>query len=103
MKSFDFFQCFDGEFVTFFFPVKLEELNSGDGDAVKLVSDNKDLPDEPIDVERRQKVKEAMIHAWSSYEKYAWGHDELQVMINSVSFVEQCRVSLVVLILCFVW
>ncbi|XP_023000181.1 mannosyl-oligosaccharide 1,2-alpha-mannosidase MNS1-like [Cucurbita maxima] len=34
--------------------------------------------DDPIDVERREKVKEAMIHAWSSYEKYAWGKDELQ-------------------------
>ncbi|KAJ6358223.1 hypothetical protein OIU78_005953 [Salix suchowensis] len=56
----------------------LEELKSVDGDAVKLIGEKKDLPDEPIDVERRQKVKEAMIHAWSSYEKYAWGHDELQ-------------------------
>ena len=83
--------------------MKLEELKSGGGDDVKLISEKKDVPDEPIDVERRQKVKEAMIHAWSSYEKYAWGHDELQVMINSVSYVVQCRVSLVVLILCFVW
>lgn len=35
--------------------------------------------DDPIDAERREKVKEAVIHAWSSYEKYAWGQDELQV------------------------
>ena len=83
--------------------MKLEELKSVDGDAFKLNGEKKDLPDEPIDVERRQKVKEAMIHAWSSYEKYAWGHDELQVMINSVYYVVQCRDSLVVLILCFVW
>ncbi|XP_019194293.1 PREDICTED: mannosyl-oligosaccharide 1,2-alpha-mannosidase MNS1-like [Ipomoea nil] len=34
--------------------------------------------DEPLDAERREKVKDAMRHAWSSYEKYAWGHDELQ-------------------------
>jgi mannosyl-oligosaccharide alpha-1,2-mannosidase len=62
--------------------VKLEGLKSGGGgDDGKLISEKKDVPDEPIDVERRQKVKEAMIHAWSSYEKYAWGHDELQVMI----------------------
>ncbi|KAH7445716.1 hypothetical protein KP509_01G021300 [Ceratopteris richardii] len=27
--------------------------------------------------ERRDKVKAAMVHAWSSYEKYAWGMDEL--------------------------
>ncbi|KAK9158170.1 hypothetical protein Scep_004744 [Stephania cephalantha] len=26
-----------------------------------------------------QKVKEAMLHAWTSYEKYAWGQDELRV------------------------
>lgn len=35
--------------------------------------------DDPIDAERREKVKEAAIHAWNSYEKYAWGQDELQV------------------------
>lgn len=33
---------------------------------------------DPIDIERREKVKEAMLHAWNSYEKYAWGQDELQ-------------------------
>ncbi|KAK9135418.1 hypothetical protein Syun_014748 [Stephania yunnanensis] len=32
-----------------------------------------------IDVQRRQKVKEAMLHSWTSYEKYAWGQDELRV------------------------
>ncbi|KAH9624540.1 hypothetical protein KSS87_017750 [Heliosperma pusillum] len=36
------------------------------------------VSEDPITVERRQKVKEAMLHAWSSYEKYAWGQDELQ-------------------------
>ncbi|XP_057549728.1 mannosyl-oligosaccharide 1,2-alpha-mannosidase MNS1-like isoform X1 [Amaranthus tricolor] len=41
------------------------------------------LSDDPIDVERRQKVKEAMLHAWSSYEKYAWGQDELQPQTKS--------------------
>ncbi|XP_051147921.1 mannosyl-oligosaccharide 1,2-alpha-mannosidase MNS1 [Andrographis paniculata] len=39
---------------------------------------NADISDDPIDIQRREKVKDAMIHAWSSYEKYAWGHDELQ-------------------------
>lgn len=29
--------------------------------------------------DRREKVKEAMLHAWGSYVKYAWGSDELQV------------------------
>ncbi|KAJ9537567.1 hypothetical protein OSB04_030300 [Centaurea solstitialis] len=36
------------------------------------------LATDPIEEQRREKVKDAMIHAWSSYEKYAWGHDELQ-------------------------
>ncbi|KAF8101042.1 hypothetical protein N665_0211s0031 [Sinapis alba] len=54
----------------------LEELKGvGDG---KTLMTQKDVPENPVDIERRQKVKEAMIHAWSSYEKYAWGKDELQ-------------------------
>ena len=32
-----------------------------------------------VNVQRRKEVKDAMLHAWTSYEKYAWGHDELQV------------------------
>lgn len=43
----------------------------------------KAFSDDPIDVERRQKVKEAMQHAWTSYEKYAWGQDELQPQSKS--------------------
>lgn len=41
-------------------------------------SRSKVLSDDPLDVARREKVKEAMLHAWTSYEKYAWGQDELQ-------------------------
>jgi len=33
---------------------------------------------DPINTERREKVKDAMLHAWNSYVKYAWGMDELQ-------------------------
>ncbi|CAD6259696.1 unnamed protein product [Miscanthus lutarioriparius] len=33
---------------------------------------------DPVNNERREKVKEAMLHAWNSYVKYAWGMDELQ-------------------------
>ncbi|KAK1416965.1 hypothetical protein QVD17_26085 [Tagetes erecta] len=33
---------------------------------------------DPIEAQRREKVKDAMLHAWTSYETYAWGHDELQ-------------------------
>ncbi|XP_009764246.1 mannosyl-oligosaccharide 1,2-alpha-mannosidase MNS1 isoform X1 [Nicotiana sylvestris] len=52
---------------------KMNFSRSG-GDVVK----KKDFADDPIDAQRREKVKDAMLHAWSSYEKYAWGHDELQ-------------------------
>ncbi|KAL6843748.1 hypothetical protein ACP4OV_026319 [Aristida adscensionis] len=39
----------------------------------------KDLVEiDPINHERREKIKEAMIHAWNSYVTYAWGMDELQ-------------------------
>ncbi|CAN1306066.1 Mannosyl-oligosaccharide 1,2-alpha-mannosidase MNS1 [Linum perenne] len=64
--------------------IQLEELKSTQGDEVGSVSrksakvSQKVVPEDPVDIHRREKVKEAMIHAWSSYEKYAWGHDELQ-------------------------
>ncbi|KQJ84444.1 mannosyl-oligosaccharide 1,2-alpha-mannosidase MNS1 isoform X2 [Brachypodium distachyon] len=39
----------------------------------------KDLVEiDPINIDRREKVKDAMLHAWNSYVKYAWGMDELQ-------------------------
>lgn len=42
----------------------------------------KDLVEiDPVNNERREKVKEAMLHAWNSYVKYAWGMDELQVCL----------------------
>lgn len=66
-------------------PLQLEGVKSSIGvkndfPATKIISDD------PIDVERRQKVKEAMLHAWSSYEKYAWGQDELQVILGDIFF-----------------
>lgn len=63
---------------------QLEDLPQGKGDEKEVV------PDDPIDIQRREKVKEAMIHAWSSYEKYAWGQDELQVqsfMFMVINFI----------------
>ena len=33
---------------------------------------------DPIARERQQAVREAFLHAWRSYEKYAWGNDELR-------------------------
>ncbi|KAL2539090.1 Mannosyl-oligosaccharide 1 [Abeliophyllum distichum] len=55
--------------------VKGKENVSGEG---INASKKMDVFDDPIDNLRREKVKDAMIHAWSSYERYAWGHDELQ-------------------------
>ncbi|KAJ8770480.1 hypothetical protein K2173_017971 [Erythroxylum novogranatense] len=62
----------------------LEELKSIHGDVFKSIDSRSSKPskkvisEDPLDIQRREKVKDAMIHAWSSYEKYAWGHDELQ-------------------------
>jgi mannosyl-oligosaccharide alpha-1,2-mannosidase len=39
---------------------------------------------DPVNNARREKVKEAMLHAWNSYVKYAWGQDELQVFFSFV-------------------
>ncbi|XP_038714010.1 mannosyl-oligosaccharide 1,2-alpha-mannosidase MNS1-like [Tripterygium wilfordii] len=69
----------------------LEEFKTVHGDEVGRVNigeqsgklSKKVVPEDPIDVQRREKVKEAMIHAWSSYEKYAWGQDELQPQSRS--------------------
>ncbi|XP_019426934.1 PREDICTED: mannosyl-oligosaccharide 1,2-alpha-mannosidase MNS1-like [Lupinus angustifolius] len=68
----------------------LEDLNNAQGGTVgkiglegKNVKPIKDVPDDPIDTQRREKVKEAMLHAWGSYEKYAWGQDELQPQSKS--------------------
>lgn len=54
--------------------ISSEGTNQGDGESIN----DKFVANDPIDNERREKVKEAMIHAWNSYVKYAWGQDELQ-------------------------
>ncbi|KAK4480775.1 hypothetical protein RD792_011626 [Penstemon davidsonii] len=60
----------------------LDEIKTGQSRAgkanISVVFGNSDVSDDPIAIQRREKVKDAMIHAWSSYEKYAWGNDELQ-------------------------
>ncbi|XP_050218260.1 mannosyl-oligosaccharide 1,2-alpha-mannosidase MNS1-like [Mercurialis annua] len=60
---------------------ELDELRRQLEDLSNLKSGVKNIDkfeDDSVSVERREKVKEAMVHAWSCYEKYAWGHDELQ-------------------------
>ncbi|KAK4269577.1 hypothetical protein QN277_022716 [Acacia crassicarpa] len=63
----------------------MEELSNAHGGTVKNIFSwgktdlsNKVTQDDPINLQRREKVKEAMLHAWRSYETYAWGQDELQ-------------------------
>ncbi|XP_063706166.1 mannosyl-oligosaccharide alpha-1,2-mannosidase IA-like [Culicoides brevitarsis] len=43
---------------------------------------NEDLKKLTGNVERREKVKEMMIHAWSNYKKFAWGANELSPMFQ---------------------
>lgn len=50
-----------------------------DENPVSNKNSRKDLVEiDPVNNERREKVKGAMLHAWNSYVKYAWGMDELQ-------------------------
>ena len=66
---------------------QLDELKSDGGNAGGLSGKNSKssmkntVLEDPIDIQRREKVKDAMLHAWSSYEEYAWGQDELQVSL----------------------
>ncbi len=32
---------------------------------------------------RRDAVREAFVHSWTAYERFAWGHDELQPLTNT--------------------
>ncbi|XP_020976105.1 mannosyl-oligosaccharide 1,2-alpha-mannosidase MNS1-like isoform X2 [Arachis ipaensis] len=75
----------------------LEELNNAHGGKVgeialrrKTTKSSKEIVDGPVDIERREKVKEAMLHAWGTYEKYPWGQDELQ---DHSVVLEGCRSS----------
>lgn len=34
---------------------------------------------------RRQQVRQAFLHAWSGYERYAWGHDEIRPVTNATN------------------
>lgn len=43
--------------------------------------------EDPVSTARAAKVKDAMLLAWSSYEKFAWGFDELQVEENEFLYL----------------
>ncbi|KAM7268977.1 hypothetical protein ACFE04_024474 [Oxalis oulophora] len=54
---------------------KANEINLRSWDVIRQKALNNA---NPISIERRNKVRDAMLHAWNSYETYAWGRDELQ-------------------------
>ena len=37
----------------------------------------------PETTRRRDAVREAFVHSWTAYERFAWGHDELQPLTNT--------------------
>ncbi|CAJ1941752.1 unnamed protein product [Sphenostylis stenocarpa] len=47
-------------------------------DEVNKFSNDISVEDDPLSIQRRDKIKDAMLHAWTSYETYAWGRDELK-------------------------
>jgi len=51
-------------------------------DEVNKFTKDFSVEDDPISLQRRDKIKDAMLHAWTSYETYAWGRDELKVFHN---------------------
>ncbi|KAJ7560768.1 hypothetical protein O6H91_04G145000 [Diphasiastrum complanatum] len=53
--------------------IKSSELKHSQ-EGAESQNDDSDL----VTKNRREKIRDAMLHAWSSYEKYAWGYDELQ-------------------------
>jgi hypothetical protein len=59
----------------------------GSGESIQIDEkiNSVSFEDDPISLQRREKVKDAMIHAWTSYEKYAWGKDELKVLFPLVN------------------
>lgn len=59
-----------------------QELISQEQEMSDTISSEEGLAgvdEDPVAAERRNKIKDAMLHAWTCYEKYAWGFDELKV------------------------
>ena len=40
-------------------------------------------PASPETMQRRDAIREAFVHSWTAYERFAWGHDELQPLTNT--------------------
>lgn len=62
-----------------------DSTESIENDEVNKFTKDISVEEDPINIRRRDKVKDAMLHAWTSYEKYAWGKDELKVFLNIFS------------------
>jgi len=72
---------------------------SGQGLPAKKKPALNDVDEDPVAAERRDKVKDAMLHAWASYEKYAWGMDELKVYIHTF-YICLCSLTPMLLRIC---
>lgn len=64
--------------------LEFQEQDKSTGLGTKKPGSLTDVDEDPVAAERRDKVKEAMFHAWTAYEKYAWGMDELKVSTNYI-------------------
>ncbi len=72
---------FQGDWET----IQLDGNNGSSSKTLQQLKSEHETPEremeDPVMEDRRNQVKAAMLHAWSSYEKYAWGFDELQVYL----------------------
>lgn len=66
--------------------MQLEDIKGHMKGSADSIQKDISAEDDPISIQRREKIKDAMLHAWTSYEKYAWGKDELKVFHNFVFF-----------------
>merc|ERR1740130_2149261 len=59
--------------------------SSGGGAALRETAPppRETAPALPETMRRRDAVREAFVHSWTAYERFAWGHDELQPLTNT--------------------
>ncbi|KZT32445.1 seven-hairpin glycosidase [Sistotremastrum suecicum HHB10207 ss-3] len=74
-----------------------DEYEDGEGGGMEVSEEEKeDEMDRIIWTDRAGQVKSAFLHAWNSYEKYAWGYDEvLPISVGSTNNFNGWGVSIV--------
>eukprot|EP00742_Colponemidia_sp_Colp-10_P007087 GILJ01007609.1.p1 GENE.GILJ01007609.1~~GILJ01007609.1.p1 ORF type:complete len:807 (-),score=131.86 GILJ01007609.1:274-2694(-) len=63
----------------------MSELSKSPFHGPAVVSADERLNSDSLALMRREKIKSAFLHAWNSYKKHAWGHDELKPMAETYS------------------